>query len=87
MSDICPICYCDFYDDDRTQLDCNHTFCDECLCRYIKDKIDERETNIYCPIDSCYEEIGLTTIGNVVDDEDLVDRYKKHKIFSGRFSI
>ena len=84
MSDIvCPICCSEVSNEYYHQLDCDHIYCNDCLCRYIKDKIDDRETNIYCPNYSCSEKIELETIELIVNDDDVVDQYKKYKNYSG----
>jgi hypothetical protein len=77
---ICPICYVEFCDCEYTELDCGHKYCDECLRQYIKDKLDDKETNIYCPIEFCDEHINLSTIEKV-DDDDLVERYQRYNNF------
>jgi E3 ubiquitin-protein ligase RNF144 len=79
--DICPICYYELNNSSYEELDCEHKFCNDCLCRYIKNKIDDRETKIYCPIDSCDKKITLSTIESLVDDEDIVDKYKKYRSY------
>ncbi|XWV25481.1 hypothetical protein QJ856_gp0278 [Tupanvirus deep ocean] len=80
--DICPICYDNLSNYDTTRLDCQHEFCDECLKKYINEKINERESSILCPIDMCDQPISNYYIVNLVSSY----QYKTYKQNTQSFS-
>ncbi|XWV26813.1 hypothetical protein QJ857_gp0238 [Tupanvirus soda lake] len=73
---ICPICYDNLNNNDYTSLSCNHTFCDDCLKKYIDDKIDNLES-VLCPIDMCERRINDYVIEILVSSYQY-DKYKKN---------
>ncbi len=46
MTDLCPICYCE--EENLFQLDCEHSFCNDCLVKYIETKINDNDNDFIC---------------------------------------
>ena len=76
---ICPIC---LEETNECRLDCEHMFCDDCIRRYILDKISEKETSIPCPCNYCDVEISEDIINEKLDNDDdrsILEEYTDYK--------
>jgi IBR (half RING finger) domain-containing protein/RING finger family protein len=73
-SETCPICleYVDL-----TTLDCNHNFCPECLVKYIQTELNDDESEILCPCDSCTQTLDYDTISKILskNNYDILKTY------------
>ena len=45
----CPICYCEYPHTDVRTLQCGHSYCNECICRYLVGLIECGQVSIFCP--------------------------------------
>ena len=74
-AEICPICYEDL-NDDHCKLTCEHNYCNMCIFKYVKDKIEDHEIKIYCPYESCDTAIPGSKIKEIIwDDNNLLNDY------------
>lgn len=80
---ICSICCNDIeYDDLIYDVSCDHKFCNDCIRRYVMDKIEEREFSILCPADSCETDISDELIEKIlIDEPDVFRKYENYKNF------
>ena len=72
---ICPICLSEI--NGLTRLDCDHDFCTDCITEYIQGKINDGDSNIYCPYESCNETIDQEFITNIIDDSNDSDHWRE----------
>jgi len=73
--EICPICFDNLYYSCR-ELDCDHKFCYDCIFKYVENKINDRDTEIRCPIESCDNMISDCVIKEIIaNDDDLLRAY------------
>ena len=45
----CPICYCEYPAKDVRTLQCGHSYCGECINRYLVGLIECGQVSIFCP--------------------------------------
>lgn len=74
-NEICGICY----DPSNFSVqDCDHKFCNDCIFTYVKGKIEDEESNMYCPYDSCGITISDEQIKDIIDnDYNLLEKYSR----------
>lgn len=74
MSDPCPICF-DY--EELFRLSCSHGFCQQCIFKYVQTKLDDGESNIDCPYDSCCNMLNYNDIYKILsNDSDMFERYE-----------
>ncbi len=78
---LCDIC--DNYSD-LIELSCDHEFCSDCLIAYITVKMNDGDTDFYCP--SCDAEINRHNITNL-NDSDLLIRFDKINLRESDFEV
>lgn len=82
MTDFeCTICFdSDLDTDQQVKLDCDHVFCGDCIFKYLKEEISDRNNKIQCPQKYCEEIISDSMIIKIIyEDDDTVNAFKKNK--------
>ena len=72
----CPVCISDIDRDDIGILECGHLFHPECIQAYLKQKIENNEMKIECPMEECSLVLDPQDIFKYVD-QTLKDRFER----------
>lgn len=75
----CDIFTCDICVDDKSItndmfkiLGCNHSYCKNCITKYISSKLQENISRISCPVTSCYGVLEPHDCGSILPNDVLV---------------
>lgn len=76
MNEItCTICYEDYPVSDfiRSSIECQHSFCNNCIFNYCKQQIIQANININCPQKKCKIPINYETIKYIIRQDKTID--------------
>lgn len=74
LTDECAICLDST--DCLTLTACSHNFCQSCLSTYLQNRIQSAPGLVECPNADCKETIHPSDIRQIVNDENLYQRYE-----------
>lgn len=72
---ICSIC-CE--SKKLKKLQCDHSFCKDCLRTFIMNEINDRKYEIFCPNRCCYSELSYNFIDNLIKDEYIIKKLDRN---------
>ena len=73
-SELCPVCFSEFEDNNYMCLKCNHRVCNECYIEYINNKLLSEPINILftsCPLNGCNLYLTRTIFKKCITEKNM----------------
>ena len=70
--ETCQVCYCDYQKEEMFALQCNHSFCENCIKAHLKNLIESgRAIKITCMESGCPEEFKAVEVERFCTKESI----------------